>query len=197
MLVLLGIGGAALAQGQPGLNELAIHWVRGRFMSPVMCELDGHLVQGVRRVLLAKVATPGRPAGLSIQFVDMRPGDATRCVNAMGVDLPNLTGKLQLRRPGRDHPETAARDFKKALREDRGFDFEIFSGRLRVQHVSDPPSAPEVVDFSGGRASVSVVMPATDAQRELAHFVSSRKHVLTIERKSGERLVFPIVDPDA
>jgi hypothetical protein len=41
------------------------------------------------------------------------------------------------------------------------------------------------------------VMPATDAQRELAHFVSPRKHVLTIEQKSGERLIFPIVDPDA
>lgn len=196
-LCALLLAGPAGAQGQPDLNDLVIGWAAGGFASPVMCEIEGELVRGIRRVNLSREETPGRPAALVIRFVDMRADGAARCIDATGRHLPNLTGKIQLRRPGRSHPETALRDFKRALREDRGFEFDIAAGKLKVQPISLPPSDPSIVDYSGGKARLDLVMPATDAQRALADFPSPRKLVLSILPRAGEPLVLPLFDRKA
>lgn len=182
----------AAAQAGPDLNALVIDWAQGRYASPVMCQIGAETVRGIRRILLTADSSDGRGPLLAVQFVDMQVEDASRCFNSTGEEQPNLLGKVQLRLPGRPHPETAMRDFKLAIRRHKGFDLEIVGGVLKVQPVSLPPSAPRTIDFRGGRAGLHMVLPATDAARELADFPSPRKAVLALEAKSGMRLVFPI-----
>jgi hypothetical protein len=182
----------ARAQSGPDLSDLVVDWAHGRYASPVMCELDGELVRGIRRVILREERTPGRAVMLLVQFVDMRPGEAARCVNATGQPQPNILGKVLLRLEGTPHPETAARDFKQTLKRDRGFELEIARGALKLQAVSRPPAGPQLVDFQGGRATLRLVMPATDADLELAAFQSPRKLLLELQPKKGEKLTLPI-----
>jgi hypothetical protein len=191
-LLLLLASATATAQSGPDLSDLVVEWARGRYASPVMCELEGSLVRGIRRVIIGGERMPGRTVTLELQFIDMRPGEATRCVNATGRPQPNALGKLQLRLPGHPHPETAKRDFKQTLKQERGFDFEIAAGRLKLQSVAVPPAEPRVVDFRGGHASIGLVQPATDAERELRDFKSPRKLVLELESPKGDALKLPI-----
>jgi hypothetical protein len=182
----------ATAQSGPDLSDLVVDWARGRYASPVMCELGGGLVRGIRRVIIRGERMPGRTATLELQLVDMRPGEATRCVNATGHSQPNALGKLQLRLPGRPHPETAMRDFKQTLKHARGFEFEIAAGRLKLQDVAVPPAESRIVDFRGGHASIGLVLPATDAERELRDFQSPRKRVLELKSPQGDALLLPL-----
>jgi hypothetical protein len=190
----LAFAAPAGAQGTPSLDDLILGWGQGRYASPVYCEIDGELVRGVRRLVLKPEATPGRRPSLSVQFVDMRPENATRCVNSVGEAIPNVIGRVRLTRFDRPHPETGPRDFKHELRKDRGFAFEISSGALKLQDVARPPSEPRIVDFADGRARLDVVLPATLADRELADFKSKRKRLLTLESKGGERLTLALFD---
>jgi hypothetical protein len=83
------------AQSGPDLSDLMVEWALGRYASPVMCEIDGELVRGIRRVIIRDERTPGRPATLLVQLVDMHPGEATRCVNSLGRPQPNAQGNRQ------------------------------------------------------------------------------------------------------
>jgi len=178
--------------GPPPLDNLIIEWSRGRYASPIFCEMEGGLVRGIRRIVVKPEVQPGRRPTLSVQLLDMRPEDATRCVNSVGDAIPNAIGRLRLTRVDRPHPETGPRDFKQGLRKDRGFSFVIASGVLKLQDVTPEPSQPRLVDFAGGSGRFGLVLPATDAQRELADFQSPRKRLLSLESPSGETLVFPI-----
>ena len=192
LLAVLLPAGAAAQQGAPDLNRLVIDWATGRYASPVMCEIAGKPVRGVRRILITPETFRGQQSLAVIHFVDMQVDDASRCFNATGEGLPNVIGTLKIRLPGRPHPETALRDFKLAIRRERGFDFEIVGGSLSIRDVTSPPSAPRVVDFRGGHAGLHRALPATDEARELADFGSPRKAVLKIEARDRTRLSFPI-----
>ena len=200
---------AASPQAEPTLNDLVAQWSRGSFRSPLMCEVEGELLRGVRRVLIRTEKFASNDPQTSLELIDLDPGQATRCMDATGRQVPNLSGKLQLRRDGHRHPETARRDFLDAVRElrpldrddvealkqDKAFEFRIVSGNLRVQAVALPPAESRLLDFQGGRARLSLLFPATDAARALKDFPSGRKLVLTLESRSGEVFVLPLFDP--
>jgi len=170
----------------PDVNDLVIEWATGRFASPVTCEIDGELVHGIRRVIMRPRHTLGRRTRLAVHFIDMRPDGATRCIDAKGDDQPNVLGKLLLELPGIPHPETATRDFKRALQREKGFDLAVTEGILKLQDVAVPPAEPRLVDFHGGKASLRLVLPATDADRALAPFASPRKLVLEVVGPEGD-----------
>jgi hypothetical protein len=155
-------------------------------------DVNALVVRGIRRVILRPQQTLGRAPTLSVQFIDMRPETATRCVDSRGTSQPNALGRVELRLPGIPHPETASRDFKRALQRDKGFDLEVTEGFLKLQTVAAPPVEPRVVDFRGGHAALRRVLPATDADRELRAFDSPRKLLLVIEAPGGERLELPL-----
>ena len=182
----------AAAQTPPDLNALVVNWAMGHYASPILCEIEGRLVRGVRRVLLKPRQTFGRPVNLEVHFIDIQPDEATRCVNSTGQDQPNIFGKVWLQIPGIPHPETAKRDFKRRLKRDKSFDFEIVEGHLKLQPVAVPIPAPHVEDFRGGQATLGPAMPATDAARELAPFKSQRKMLLTLKSTSGPTLQLPL-----
>ena len=184
-------------QSRPTLDALVAQWSGGDFRSPLLCEFDGELVRGVRRVLIRSRMLPGRAATTRLELVDIRPGPATRCMDATGTRVPNLIGSLELQRPRHRHPETAKRDFKRALKQDKGFEYRVAGGTLEVQVVEVPAPSPRVLDFEGGTATLSLVFPATDAALALSDFPTSRKLVLTLKSSQGETLVLPLFDPSA
>ena len=68
----------ATAQGSADLRGLAVNWVRGRYASPLLCEIDGEPVRGLRRVLaMPSRANPTLPTGRLV-FVEMDAPDARR-----------------------------------------------------------------------------------------------------------------------
>ncbi len=182
----------ATGQSPPDLNALVIEWARGHYASPVLCEVAGNTIRGIRRILVTPETSARRERVTAVRFIDMQVDDASRCFNTVGQSIPNVVGVVRMRLPGRPHPETAARDFKLAIRRDRGFEFEIVDGALRLDVVGTTPASTRTVDFRGGRAWLRVVFPATDAARELAEFRSPRKVLLELQAKDTTRLSFPI-----
>lgn len=184
-------GRAAAQSGGPDLNDLALRWVRGRYASPIVCEIGGQPVRGLRRVVVTPGSRDARPPGGRIIFVDIDAGEAQRCVTALGDDAPNVVGRLEFYLPGRSRPDTASRDFAIALRREGGFAYDVREGQLRIESVGDG-SAPRVVDFRGGQARIHQVRPATDAARLLGDLPSPRKLLLELEAPDGTKLRFPL-----
>ena len=186
------------AQTNPSLEDLVAIWATGSFRSPLMCEFDGKLVRGVRRVVVRSRPMPNRAPEVSMEFIDIQAGEATRCLDATGVPVPNLIGKLELKRTGgHPHPETAKRDFKRALRQDKGFTYQIRTGVLAVASIESPPTEPEMRDFEGGTATLSLIYPATDAARALGEFQSGRKLLLLLKSRDERKIVLPLFDPSS
>jgi len=191
---MLALCSSAAAQGPPDLNLLVIDWASGAFASPVMCEIDGEVVRGIRRLTLVPHQDVDRRVVAVLQFVDMEIDEASRCFDTLGHTMPNLVGKLYLRVPGRSRPDTARLDFKRALERERGFTFEVLRGALKVTEASKPPSEPTVVDFRGGEVRITMIAPASDADRQLAPFRSARKALLQLKSRGEVSLDLPIFE---
>ena len=196
-ILLLFSASLARAQQGPDLADLVVGWASGSMRSPISCEIDGRLRQGVRRVIIEPEPRRGRASDMRLRFIDLHPGDATRCVDTKGTSLPNLIGSIRARYPGRPHPETAKRDFREALKRKKGFELDVIEGSLKLEPVGPGAEAARKVDFARGKLVLSRVYPATDPYRELAPFKSERKFLLTLKAPSGEVLVLPVFDPAA
>lgn len=185
----------ASAQDGASMQELSIEWVRGRYGSPVICQLEGNPVQGMRRLHI----TPGphhvRPPVAKVIFVGMKVEQATRCFTQLEKSVPDILGSLQLRYPGPERRDTATRDFKHTLRREKGIEFDIAAGvlSLRVVGTSDEAEASERrVDFRGGKARFVEVRPGSDAERMLAAINSPRKLDVQIVARDGTTIRLPI-----
>jgi len=168
-------------------------WSRGNWASPVFCRIGGETVRGIRRVLIepARNALPGRTE-LDVRFVDMQVDDAERCFDVIGTEIPNLTGRIQLRFNGTSHSETVRRDFERALRRDRGFEFDVVHGRLGVHVVAPGEPVRRVQDMKGTQAWIRTPGPSSDATRALAEFASRRKLELEITEPDGTSYRLPL-----
>ncbi len=183
----------ARAQGAPSLGDAITAWARGNWASPVFCRIGDETVRGIRRVLIepAKNPLPGRTE-IEIRFIDMQVADAERCFDVVGTEVPNLIGKLQTRYNGTSHPETAQRDFERALKRERGFEFEVVRGRLRVEIVGPGEPPARVEDFAGATAWLRQPARSSDAERALAEFRSPRKLELEITTREGTVVRLPL-----
>ena len=87
------LSGPAHGQSGPALDDLVAQWASGSFRSPLLCELEGELVRGVRRVLIRARPQPGRAPVIVAEFIDPDPGPATRCIDTTGApgSHPSLT----------------------------------------------------------------------------------------------------------
>jgi hypothetical protein len=196
LLLALSTGSARAQAPGPDLNDLVLDWARGRYASPLHCEMGGEPVRGLRRLLV----TPGpphiRPPVDVLVFVKLEVDEATRCFTELESRVPNIWGRVQIRLPGASHPDTAVRDFSVMIRRKGGFDFDIPAGRLVLAPVGDAGGAPRNLDFQGGHARMSEVHPGTDAYRMLADLVPGRLVLLELETRDGERLELPLVRTD-
>jgi hypothetical protein len=190
-------GAAPRAHAQDGasMQELSIEWARGRYGSPVICELEGNPVQGMRRLHI----TPGphhvRPPVAKVIFVGMEADQASRCFTQLEKSVPDILGSLQLRFPGPERRDTSLRDFKHTLRRENGLEFDIAAGvlSLRIVGSNDEGVASERrVDFRGGKARFVEVAPGSDAERMLAAIKSPRKLDLHIAARDGTTIRLPI-----
>ncbi|MCA9509135.1 MAG: hypothetical protein KC560_00415 [Myxococcales bacterium] len=191
LVALLGGALAAPARGEPDLNQLAIDWARGRYVSPVICDIEGAPVRGGRRVLVAPGPRRVQPPVARLTFSDLDVPLASRCFDDRGTPAPNLLGHLDLRLPGRTRADTARRDFAAALRRERGFSFHVSEGTLRTIEVGS--GATRDVDFRGGTATLREIEAESDDARLLADLEGLRKLVLELVASDGTRLRLPLV----
>ncbi len=189
----IGLVSPASAQ-DPGvtLADLALQWSAGHFASPLICQLDGEPLRGLRRVVIDPAPARVQPPANRIRFVDLEVEDASRCFTELAGDTPNVMGSLLIRLPGRHRVETAQRDFRESLRRTRGFEFGIAGGVLRIQPVTQPPSPVRAVDFTGGSAKLSEVREGSDIARLLAPFGSPRELLLEVAARDGTELSVPL-----
>jgi hypothetical protein len=174
------------------LPDLALRWSAGHFASPLICQLDGEPLRGLRRIVIAPAPARVQPPANRVRFVDLEVEEASRCFTELAGDTPNVTGSLLIRLPGRHSTETVERDFREALRRARGFEFGIAGGVLQIQAVTQPASPVRAVDFSGGRAELREVREGSDIARLLAPFRSPRKLMLELTARDGTELSFPL-----
>ena len=204
LAILVLVCAAALPAGgqRPGaaqeitVAELALGWSHGRFASPVICQLDGRPVRGLRRIVISPGPAHVRPLVNRIVFVDMEVEEATRCIAELQGDVPNVTGQVQFRLHSTRRSDTAQRDFREQLRRKQGFEFDIVSGGLKIQPVTRPETPALGVDFRGGKLSLHEIQKGTDASRLLAPFPSPRKLLLELSARDGTKLSFPLYMTD-
>lgn len=176
----------------PSLQEMAIEWIRGRFGSPLLCQIGEKPIAGMRRMTVAPGARHLRPPQARIIFVGMELKDATRCFTDLEKSVPDIVGSLALRFPGAPRRDSSNRDFKAVLRRQGGLLFDIVGGVLRLREVGADPDELRDVDFRGGTASFLTVRPGSDSERMLSAITSPRKLDLIVKAPDGTRLRFPI-----
>ena len=195
LLLALAAGPASAARAQaaaPDFNAMALDWSRGRWVSPLLCEIGDEPVRGIRRLLIAPGPRQVSPPVNRLTFRPLEADAASRCFTALGAAAPDVVGSLQFRHDRRVSADTLEREFKAALRRDHGFEFKILSGRLRIAEVGKPEEAARTSDFSGGRARFRSVEPSSDAARLLADIESPRKLSLELEAPDGTRIELPL-----
>ena len=173
------------------LNLLSLQWARGRYLSPVICEIDSKLVRGGRRITIMPGPRHARPRVNTLLFSDLDVPTATRCFDDLGLPQPNVKGRLHFRLPGHSRPDSARHDFEAALRRSQGFEFHISEGTLRIQVVGEVETRD--VDFRGGTARLTLVRDSTDDARLLRDLTGMRKLVLDVRAEDGTNLHLPIV----
>jgi hypothetical protein len=186
------LAGEAAAQG-PDLNWLALQWTRGRFFAPLVCHVDGGPQRTIRRLVIRPSPRPVKPAVNHVTFLPIEVESATRCSDVLGTPQPDLRGRLEIHLPGHSRPDLAQSEFRRTLRNEDGFEFEIREGRLQVTPWEGER---RVLDLAGGRARIRPVRPRTDAARVLAEFEGARKLVLEIEGADGASWTFHLVQYD-
>ena len=69
---------------EPSLETFAFDWAAGRYVSPVVCEVDGVPIRGGRYFEVV-IRDPRRGAsGLELRFEDLDASEATRCFDDLG-----------------------------------------------------------------------------------------------------------------
>ncbi len=186
----LALAFPATAQG-PDLNYLALDWVRGRFASPVVCEGGGEAARVQRRLTVAPGPKRARPITNRITFHGIDVKKAERCMDVLGKDQPEVRGGIQITLPGHSRPDLAPSEFRRVLRNEGGFDFDITEGRLQLTDWSVPRER-RVIDLRGGKARFRAVRRGSDAARILSGYESPQKLTLELEAPEGETLQFQL-----
>jgi hypothetical protein len=195
LILLLPTAAVAQSPGRlsPGLNELALEWIRGEYRAPLICEIDGVPHRALRRVLVSPGPRRAQTPMNRLALFDLEAPEGTRCHDETGVEQPNAIGSLALALELRSRPDTAQRDFEAALRRKGGFEFKIRTGMLRLGAPGETASALREVDFSGGKAAIRKVERGSDTFRRLADFGQRRKLSLVLEAPDGTRLSLDLV----
>ncbi len=174
------------------LRKLAVDWARGRYNSPLVCEIDGELIRGLRRLLVTPAPRQSvAPMGRLI-FVEMETDRASRCFTDLGAKVVNLKGTLKIRLPGPPRPDSARRELKGLLKRERAVTFDVVSGVLQETPIGKTDADSRSIDFAGGTARFETVREGSDPERLLADYKSPRKFRLEVRSPDGAIIDLPI-----
>lgn len=176
---------AAAAQPMLDLNELALHWTRGDWASPLVCEQEGKAQRGLRRVLVTPGPRDRRPPSNKLTFVSMKMPAGARCYTDTGDTQPDAVGSLVFHLEGISRPDLATHQFQEVLEREGGFAFTVTSGVLQLDGRK--------VDFADGSARFEPVRRGSDAWRRLQDLKGPHKLLLTLEAPDGTRLAVDLV----
>jgi hypothetical protein len=183
-----GAGTAAAQSREPTLSELSLLWAAGNWISPIVCPLS----DGPRRVArMLRIQAPREPGHRATHWIEIAPlrVDGARCTNELGVEEPDVEGRLRIALPGRWRPDNARMDFQQALRRSHGFRFEVLEGSLVVRGSAGE----RVVELEDAAATMTEVTPGSDAARMLGDLGDTPRRTLVLEASDGSRLVFHLL----
>lgn len=195
ILVTLALAAAPMrnASAQTGstLAHVALAWILGDYVAPIVCEIDGQPVRALRRVSVRPIVGEGAPT-VRLLFPDPEARGATRCFSELGPDEPQVAGALVLGSDLRGGTGTAQREFEQQRRREGGFDFPVRSGRLRIGGWGEG-AQPRSVDFTGGTARIRTIEPGQDAARLAIELGAQRGLTAELVAPDGTKLFLPLV----
>lgn len=192
LAVAAGAPAGAGAQSTSELARLALAWLVGDWVAPMVCQIDGQPRRALRRVKMAANRDEAQPS-VRLFFPDPDAPGATRCFSELGHDESQVAGALQLGFEAHASSDMGQREFQEALERERGFEYPIRSGRLRIAGWGPNAMAEaKSVDFTGGRAIAHVVSRGDDAARLLRELRAARGITLELTAPDGTRLFFPL-----
>jgi len=177
---------AAQPDAAARFDALALDWARGRWATPVVCEIAGEPKRGIRRLMILPGPRRMMPPVDVLRFVPMEAKTASRCFDDLGRQALEIEGALQIRPPRRSRID-GPREFEQALERERGIEFRVVAGMLRLSEVGAEASSPREVDVAGSELWLRAVPPGSDDARLLADFRSPRK--LQLELRGPDDLV--------
>ncbi|MEN8182108.1 MAG: hypothetical protein ABFS46_06190 [Myxococcota bacterium] len=175
------------------MNGLALHWARGDFRAPLVCELEGVAHRGFRRIAVDVGPRQIKPPVNRLRFYDLDIPPEAACVTETRGPTPNVIGFLSFLRRGPPRPDMAQREFTSILKREGGFSYDVARGRLRIL---SPGSEEREIDFQGGTVRFSKIRRGSDDWRRLAEFPAQRKLKLVVEAPDGTRLEFDLVSSE-
>ena len=189
--------GVAMSQAGPTLQDVAVAWARGSYGSPLICEIDGSPVRGMRRLQITPFVQAGRPTEAKIIFAAMDVEPGTRCFTDLGAAAPNLAGWVRLRLQGKSHADSVKRDFQQMLKRREGVRFDVSAAQLRIEEPREGDAEWKRVGLRGATAELRLVRPGTDDARLLADFSAPKKLRLEIRDGDNPVVTLPLFLVDA
>jgi hypothetical protein len=174
------------------VNLMALVWARGRYVAPMVCQVDGEPVRALRHVQILPTPPTATEKGMRVTFPDPEARGATRCFSELGAEEPKVAGALVLGRSGRTRPDTAEHDFNSILEREEGFDYDVRSGSLQITGWA-PGATTREVEFAKGVARMRRVRNGSDVARLLSGLTGDRAVSLELESADGTKLFFPLI----
>ncbi len=185
LLAVALLPGLALAKGesehQPPAHmtadEVAILFLAGRYISPVVCKLaDGSQIEVQDSVVVKAAPEQGGGNQLKATFFGIQVADAQYCYSAIDRRVPNRRGVLYLHFRTRNRPDYGISDFRR-MASAGPLTFNVHRGELQVSPVGteDGDAAPEVVSFDGGDSRIMVenVPDGSDGAKLVAQYFAA------------------------
>jgi hypothetical protein len=183
--------GDASAQSGTTLSHIALAWIVGDYVAPLVCEIDGQPVRALRRVSLRPIVGDGAPT-VRLLFPDPEARGAKRCFSELGPDEPQIAGALVLGSDLRTGSGTAQREFEQQLRREGGIRFPVKSGRLRIGGWGEGATS-RSVDFTGGTAHFRNITPGQDAARLALELGAQSGLTAEVVAPDGTKIFLPLV----
>lgn len=218
----LVIGSVAHAGNTPTLTDLALEWSRGRYVTPMICTIQGEAVRAQRRALIAPAEKKFGKTILQFRFYRMQlPSAPSDCFSALGVQEFDIDGTFLATVVGKSRADSLERDFKEMLEHKGGIDLAIQEGNLSLHTFQSP--TPESVsntkhteqseasdttipsDTSSEISNItlqavqikgarlSTIARTSDLARSLADYQDFPQYQLDMELSDGRLLSMPLV----
>lgn len=221
-LIGLAVGALPVHAAEPTLTDLALEWSRGRYITPMICTIQGEAVRAQRRALIAPGEKKFGKAILQFRFYRMQlPSTPSDCFSMLGVQEFDIDGTILATVVGKSRADSLERDFKDMLEHKGGLDLAIQEGKLtlytfgestpkRVIDSGDaekfdvpdaatlPNATSQTANFSAQdvqikSARLSTVVRTSDLARSLTDYQDLPQYQLNMELTDGRLLTMPLV----
>ncbi len=128
----------------PTLTDVALEWSRGRYVTPMICKIEGEALRAQRRALIAPGEKKYSKTLLQVRFYRMQlPAAPSNCFSVLGVQEFDMEGGFVATVVGKSRADSLERDFKEMLERKGGIELVIEESQLRLFSFENATQNPE------------------------------------------------------